>query len=344
MRSVNRAMLQAYWLVGRRIVEEEQLGESKAGYGEYIIKNLSEALQKEFGKGFSLRNLQQMRLFFIEYPIAQTVSAQLGTQESKKAQTVSAELEPGKRKPQTVSAVFQLPDFQLSWSHYLVLIRIDDKAERAFYEIEAAKNNWSLRELKRQFDSGLYMRLALSKDKKAVRALAEKGNIIQSAKDLIKDPYILKFLNLPEHDRYSEDELEHELIDKLQQFLIELGTGFTFVARQQRITIEEEHFHIDLVFYNRLLRCFVILDLKIGKLRHQDIGQMQMYVNYYDRYVKTADENKSIGIILYRDKSEALVEITLPEDNDRIFASRYKTILPDKEVLRQLLAGKSDHL
>ena len=315
-------MVQAYWLVGRRIVEEEQLGETRAVYGKYLIRNLSIELQKEFGKGFSERNIEQMRLFYLLYSIPQTLSAELGI--TGIAQTVPAEL--------------AVPDFQLSWSHYLFLIRIDDKDERNFYEIESTKNQWSLRELKRQFDSALYLRLALSTDKDGVKALATRGQLIETAKDAIKDPYILEFLNLPPNKQYSESELENGLIDKLEDFLLELGTGFTFVARQKRITLESEHFFIDLVFYNRLLRCFVVIDLKIGKLKHQDIGQMQMYVNYYDRFVKTEEENKTIGIILCRNKSETLVEITLPKDNDQIFASKYQTILPAKEELRKILA------
>ncbi len=237
-----------------------------------------------------------------------------------------------------MSRKLQTPDFQLSWSHYLVLIRITNTEERRFYEIEAAKNQWSLRELKRQFDSALYLRLALSTDKEGIKALATHGQIIETAKDAVKDPYILEFLNLKEHYRYSESDLENELIDKLEHFLLELGKGFTFVARQKRITFDEKHFHIDLVFYNRLLRCFVLIDLKIGELTHADIGQMQMYVNYYDRFVKVEDENKTVGIILCQDKSETLVEITLPEDNKQIFASRYQTILPSKEELKNLLA------
>ncbi len=222
------------------------------------------------------------------------------------------------------------------------MLRIEDKDERAFYEIESAKNNWSLRELKRQFDSALYLRLALSTDKEGIKNLAAVGQVMESPKDAVKDPYILEFLNLNQHYRYSESDLEHELIDKLEYFLLELGTGFTFVARQKRINFDEKHFYVDLVFYNRLLRCFVVIDLKIGELTHQDIGQMQMYVNYYDRFVRTEDENKTIGIILCRDKSETLVEITLPEDNEQIFASRYQTLLPDKEVLKMLLSEKSD--
>ena len=320
--SINKAMLDAYWLVGKRIVEEEQMGESRAAYGKGLMKNLSTELQKEFGKGFSVNNLQNMRLFYITYPIQQTVSANLQISE-------------------TLSRKSATPDFRLSWSHYQVLMRITDKDERSFYEIEAVKNQWSLRELKRQFDSALYLRLALSKDKEGIKSLAAKGQIIESAKDAIKDPYILEFLNLPEHSRYSENELENELINKLEHFLLELGKGFTFVARQKRITFDEKHFYIDLVFYNRLLRSFVIIDLKIGELQHQDLGQMQMYVNYYDRFVKTEEENRTIGIILCKDKNETLIEITLPEGNDQIFASRYKTILPSKKELKKLLAGKN---
>lgn len=307
-RSINQAMVQAYWLVGKRIVEEEQQGEAKAAYGKGVIKSLSAALQAEFGKGFSERNIENMRAFYLQYPI-----------------------------PQTVSAELQTPDFQLSWSHYQMLLRIENKEERAFYAIEAAQNNWSLRELKRQFDSALYLRLALSTDKADIKKLAHEGQIIQKPQDAVKDPYILEFLQLQEHSRYSENDLENALIDKLEHFLLELGKGFTFVARQKRISFDERHFYIDLVFYNRLLRCFVLIDLKIGDLKHQDLGQMQMYVNYYDRFIKLEEENKTIGIVLCQDKSETLVEITLPEDNQHIFASRYQTVLPSKQELHALL-------
>ena len=307
-RSINQAMVQAYWLVGKRIVEEEQQGEAKAAYGKGVIKSLSAALQAEFGKGFSERNIENMRAFYLQYPI-----------------------------PQTVSAELQTPDFQLSWSHYQMLLRVENKEERAFYAIEAAQNNWSLRELKRQFDSALYLRLALSTDKADIKKLAHEGQIIQKPQDAVKDPYILEFLQLQEHSRYSENDLENALIDKLEYFLLELGKGFTFVARQKRISFDERHFYIDLVFYNRLLRCFVLIDLKIGDLKHQDLGQMQMYVNYYDRFIKLEEENKTIGIVLCQDKSETLVEITLPEDNQHIFASRYQTVLPSKQELHALL-------
>jgi predicted nuclease of restriction endonuclease-like (RecB) superfamily len=310
-KSINLAMIQAYWLIGKRIVEEEQQGEMRAEYGKKLLVQLSKELKNSFGKGFSADNLENMRKFYLSYSISETLSRKLS-----------------------------LPDFKLSWSHYLTLIAIKDTKERSFYEIEAVTNKWSLRELKRQYNSGLYMRLALSTDKEGVKKLSEKGQIVESPADAIKDPYVLEFLHLKEHYRYSETDLENALIDKLETFLLELGKGFTFVARQKRISFDEKHYRIDLVFYNRLLRCFVLFDLKIGELQHEDIGQMQMYVNYYDRNVKLDEENKTIGIILCQRKSDLLVEMTLPEGNDQIFASRYYTVLPSKEELRNLLASK----
>jgi predicted nuclease of restriction endonuclease-like (RecB) superfamily len=221
------------------------------------------------------------------------------------------------------------------------LIRIDDENERSFYEIESFKNNWSVRELQRQFDSALFTRLALSRNKDKTKELSEKGLIFEKPKDAIKDPYILEFIGLPEHTEYSESELEQEIIDKLEHFLLELGNGFTFVSRQKRITFDDKHFRIDLVFYNRLLKCFVLIDLKIGEIKHQDLGQMQMYVNYYDREIRLDEENKTIGIVLCRDKSESVVEYTLPENNEQIFASKYKTVLPSKEELKSLIAERN---
>ena len=236
------------------------------------------------------------------------------------------------QKYETVS-----PKFKLSWSHYIFLIRIIEDDERNFYEIETIENSWSLRELKRQFNSGLYERLKLSLDKSKVKRLSSKGQVIESPKDMIKDPYILEFVGLPIRSHYSENELEQRLIDKLESFLLELGKGFTFVARQKRITIDEKHFSVDLVFYNRFLKSFVVVDLKIGELKHQDIGQMMMYVNYYDRHEKTEDENLTVGIILCKDKSHGIVEMTLPEDNNQIYASKYLTILPNKDEFKKLL-------
>lgn len=301
--AVNITMTRTYWQIGKRIVEEEQEGKTRAGYGKELLINLSKELSLEFGDGFSVRNLENMRKFYVCFQKTQTVSAK----------------------------------FKLSWSHYIFLTRITNEDERNFYEIEASSNAWSLRELKRQFDTGLFERLQLSNDKTKVKELASKGQIITSVEDMIKDPYILEFVGLPVLDSYSESQLEQKLIDKLEDFLLELGKGFTFVARQKRITIDEKHFAVDLVFYNRFLKCFVVVDLKIGELKHQDIGQMMMYVNYFDRFEKTEDENKTIGIILCKDKSKALVEMTLPEDNNQIYASKYLTVLPNKEEFQKLL-------
>lgn len=321
VRAVNQTMVYTYYEIGRMIVEEEQQGKERAEYGKQVLEDLALRLTQDFGKGFSVVNLRQMRAFFLTYSIQQTTSAELQFVENKE----SAISETTSRK------------FILSWSHYLKLMRIENPNERSFYEIECASNNWSLKELQRQFDSALYERLALSRDKAGIKQLAEKGQMIEKSTDMLKDPYILEFLDLPEHHQYSESDLETAIIDKLEHFLLELGKGFTFVARQSRMTIDEKHFKADLVFFNRLLKCFVVIDLKIGELTHQDIGQMQMYVNYHDRQVKLPEENKTIGIILCKDKSQTLVEITLPQDNDQIFASRYHTVLPDKQAFINLL-------
>ncbi len=245
---------------------------------------------------------------------------------------------------QKVSAQFEnLPETQegrkffLSFSHYVSLMRISNIDERHFYEIEAVRNGWGVKELGRQYDSALYERLALSRDKEGVERLSTEGQIIEKPEDLLKDPYVLEFTGLPELAKYSETDLETKIIDHLQEFLLELGRGFTFVGRQVRFTFEDEHYRVDLVFFNRLLRCFVLFDLKIGRLKHQDIGQMQMYVNYYDRKVKLEDENPTIGILLCKNKNDAVVEMTLPEDNSQIFASKYLTVLPSKEELKKLM-------
>jgi len=309
IQAVNHTMVLTYFEIGRIIVEEEQNGNERAEYGTQLLTLLSQNLTLEFGKGFSITNLKQMRQFYLTY------SKQIRI---KKGQTVSDE-------------------FKLSWSHYLKLMRIEDEIERKFYEIETLKNNWSLRELERQYDSALFTRLTISKNKDEIIKLSEQGHVIETAKDAIKDPYILEFIGLPEQNIYSESELEQKLIDKLEHFLLELGTGFTFVSRQNRISFDDKHFRIDLVFYNRILRCFVLIDLKIGELKHQDIGQMQMYVNYYDRKVKLEEESKTIGIILCQNKSEAVVEFTLPENNTQIYASKYMTVLPSKETLIKLI-------
>lgn len=322
IKTINQTMVITYYEIGKRIVEQEQGGKERAEYGKQVIKKLSKVLTTEFGKGFSVRSLEQMRQFYLVYSKPQTLSA------------VS------KNKSQSMSAKSESIDFRLSWSHYLTLMRIDNEKERQFYEIEADKNNWSVRELKRQYNSALYTRLVLSRDKEKVKELSEKGLVLEKAKDVVKDPYILEFLGLPERSEYSESQLEQQLINKIEHFLLELGNGFSFVARQKRISFDDKHFHIDLVFYNRILRCFVLIDLKVGELKHQDLGQMQMYVNFYDRTVISEDENKTIGIVLCQNKSDIVVEFTLPENNKNIFASKYKTVLPSKEELKLLIEQK----
>ncbi len=295
--AVNNAMLLAYWEVGRAIVEEEQQGEARAEYGKRLIHELALRLSNEFGKGFDRSNLWNMRAFYLAYPILDAVRR------------------------------------ELSWTHYRLLLRVVKTGARAFYEIEAVNSRWSTRELERQINSLLFERLALSRDKEGVLALAQQGHEIQRPSDLVKDPYVLEFVGLRQDMRFLEADLERALMDNLLQFLLELGKGFAFMGRQQRITLDGEHYYIDLVFYNRLARCFVLFDLKLGKLTHQDLGQMQMYVNYYQREMMAADENPPIGIVLCADKSEAVVRYTLPEDNSTIFTSRYRLYLPTEEEL-----------
>jgi len=314
-RNINTAMVMTYFEIGRMIVVDEQQGKKRADYAEETLKSLSLDLTREFGKGFSERNLENMRKFYLLYA-------------TKISQTVSA-------KSETLSRISPII-FQLSWSQYVFLIKLSEN-ERKFYEIEAVKQNWSLRELERQFNSSLYERLALSRDKHRVKELSQKGHILTTPQDAIKEPYVLEFLGLKEESSYSESDLETAIINKIEHFLLELGKGFLFVGRQKRFTFDEEHFFVDLVFYNRLLRCFVLIDLKIGKLKHQDIGQMQMYVNYYDRMIKSPDENSTIGIILCKEAKKAVVEFTLPKDKEQIFARKYQLYLPSKEELKRQL-------
>lgn len=300
-RSINTEMVITYWQIGKEVVEEEQRGKKRAEYGEKILENLSQELTADFGKGFDFSNLTNMRKFYLVYPI--------------------------------LDALRQ----ELSWTHYRILMRIEKPEARSFYEIECIKNNWSARELERQKGSLLFERLALSKDKKAVMRLAKKGQELQKHEDMIKDPYVLEFIGLPQQPKLYENNLEQALIDNLSCFLLELGKGFTFVARQKRISFDGDHFYIDLVFYNTILKCYVLIDLKIGKLAHQDIGQMQMYVNFYDREIIQADDNPTVGLILCEDKKDAVVRYTLTKDNKQIFASRYKLYLPSEdELIREL--------
>ncbi len=298
---INQTLVKTYWEIGQRIVEFEQKGREKAEYGSKLLDQLSGDLIQLHGPGFSAYSLRKMRLFYLSFPKWATVSP------------------------------------KLSWSHYRLILRVEDKVTREFYVKECENESWSVRELDRQINSMLFERLALSKDKKSVLMLAKKGQVVGTAQDLVKDPYVLEFLGLNELSSYSETELEEKLISNLKNFLLELGKGFAFIARQQRLTLEDEHFYVDLVFYNRLLSCFVLLELKIGKITHKDLGQLQMYVNYYDRKVKLSEENPTIGILLCADKNEAVVKYTLTEGNKQVFASKYKLYLPSKEELEREL-------
>ena len=301
IRSVDTVRVQMYWKLGERIFIEEQKGQDRAEYGAYLLQNVALEIEKEFGSGFSVRQLERARQFYRTYPIATALRT------------------------------------QLNWYQYRLLIQIDDKDKREYYELETANNNWTGRELERQINSGLYERLLLSNDKKSVLEVARKERQPESPTEIIKDPMVLEFLGLKPDAAYYEKDLERALITNLQAFLLELGNGFSFVARQKRILLEDDEFFADLVFYNRLLRCFVIIELKTHKITHEDIGQLQMYVNYYDRNEKAPDENPTIGILLCADKNDLLVKYTLPENNSTILASKYQLYLPTEKQLAEQL-------
>jgi predicted nuclease of restriction endonuclease-like (RecB) superfamily len=331
VRKVNATIIFTYYEIGRMIVDDEQNGKSRAEYAEQTLKQLSVDLTRDFGKGFSQRNLEYFRKFYLNYSDRISKTSPAKTPESKRAKMIKK----ADRISQTLSAFSQ--NFPLSWSHYVLLVKIDNKEEQRFYEIESERNNWSVRELQRQFNSSLYERLALSKDKKGVKELARKGQIIEKPTDALKHYTVLEFLDLREDERYSESDLENAIINKIEHFMLELGKGFLFESRQKRFTFDGDSFFVDLVLYNRLLKCYVLIDLKIGRLTHQDIGQMQMYVNYYDRKIKLPEENSTIGIILCKEENKTAVEFTLPENNKTIFAKEYKLYLPSKDQLRKQL-------
>ncbi len=336
-RDVHLVQVHTNFEIERRIVEQEQKGQNRAAYGQEVMVALANRLKKEFGRGYSETNLKLMRLFYLqdETRIRQTASGQ-----SKKSQLqphpIRQTLSDESKITQTTSGKSDPRPFTLSWSHYVFLLGVKNPDERSFYEIESTSQDWTLRELKRQFDSSLYERLALSRDKKGIRRLARKGQIIANPADILKEPLVLEFLGLHENPRYSESDLETALIDHLEHFLLELGKGFLFEARQRRFTFDGEHFFVDLVFYNRLLRCYVLIDLKLGRLTHQNLGQMLMYVNTFDRDIKLPEENPTVGIVLCRQKNKAIVEITLPK-NANIHASEYQLYLPSKEELQRKL-------
>ncbi len=297
VRAVNNELLKANWEIGKYIVEYEQHGNEKAEYGSSLLTNLSKDLKSRFGKGFSKSNVYLMRQFYLKYQKFQSVTG------------------------------------KLTWTHYAELLGISDDNTRKFYEKQAENENWSVRELKRQINSSLFERIALSKNKKNVLKLSQQGLIINEAKDIVKDPYVLEFLQIPEEQRMTENKLEQKIIDNLQTFLLELGKGFSFVGRQYRITLANDHFYVDLVFYHRILKCFVLIDLKTKHVKHQDIGQMNMYLNYFKSEESTEDDNPPIGIVLGADKNDILVEYAIGGISNNIFVSKYQLHLPDKKVL-----------
>ncbi len=301
MQAVNAHLLETYWQVGRYIVEFEQVGKARADYGKTLIVNLARDLSLRHGKGFSRSNLIYMRLFYLRYPISQK------------------------------------PSHQLSWSHYVELLKIDDDLERGFYEKQAIAERWSVPELRRQKATSLFLRLVASKDKAGILQLAARGQLVEQPADLLREPYVFEFLKVPEPWRVSETQLETLLCDNLQQFLLELGKGFTFVGRQYRITLNNTHYRVDLVFYHRILRCFVLIDLKIDEVRHHDIGQMNLYLGYFANEENIEGDNPPIGIILSRHKDELLVEYATYQMNSQLFVQKYQLYLPDRDELRREL-------
>ncbi|MDO4962492.1 MAG: PDDEXK nuclease domain-containing protein [bacterium] len=306
-KTVNTEMINLYWNIGKMIVDMQE-GNPKAKYGDYLIERVSDKLSLEFGKGFSNRNIKRMRKFYLCYSNRTTLLS------------------------------------QLTWSHYLELIKIDDVNKRNFYMHECINSNWDVRELQRQRTTLLYERLLASKDKNKVFELSTVGHKLSEPKDIIKDPFVLEFLDIKENTNYLESDLEKNILNHLKEFLLELGKGFTYVGNQVRITLDTEHYYPDLVFYNRILKCFVIIDLKIGKVTHKDIGQMQMYVNYYDREIKDNKENKTIGILLSTDKNETIVKYTLPEDNQTIFSSEFRLTIPTEEEFINVIESEKKNL
>ena len=306
-KTVNTEMIDLYWNIGK-IVMEKQNGSDRAKYGEYLIENISEKLTNDYGKGFSSRNIKRMRKLYQCYPNRTTLLS------------------------------------QLTWSHYLELIKIDDVNKRNFYMNECINSNWDVRELQRQRTTLLYERIINSKDKDKILEISNMGNKLNEPKDIIKDPFVLEFLDIKENTNYLESDLENNILNHLKEFLLELGKGFTYVGNQVRITLDTEHYYPDLIFYNRILKCFVIIDLKIGKVTHKDIGQMQMYVNYYNRNIKSNDENKTIGILLSTDKNETIVKYTLPEDNKTIFSSEFRLTIPSEREFIDVIENEKKNI
>ena len=354
-RSVNSALVQANWLIGRQIVEAEQKGKSRAAYSSRLLKTLSETLEKDYGNGFSVSALQYMRAFYLAYPALLDIqhAAGVGSEKQHAVRVESAQGSPDAKGHalRDLSASATEADWQpgrlhagLSWTHYRTLLKVERREARDFYEIEAIRNGWSARQLERQINTFLFDRLLKSRDKAGVLALANEGLVLARPLDAIKDPYVLEFLDLPESHRLVESRVEEALISRLQDFLLELGSGFAFIGRQVRLTLDGDHFYPDLVFYHVKLKCYVVIDLKVEKLTHGDLGQMQMYVNYYDREIAGPEDQPTIGLILCADKNEAMVRYVLDDKAKQIFASRYQFQLPSEDVLRAEIKREMEEL
>jgi predicted nuclease of restriction endonuclease-like (RecB) superfamily len=342
---VNSAHVLANWLIGQQIVEAEQGGKARASYGKQLLEKLSADLGAEYGSGFSVTALKYMRMFYLGYPEL------VGIGHAPSDKSKDGGLGPIGHALRDVFAPATDAEWQpgrlhngLAWTHYRALLKVERRDVRDFYEIEAARSGWSARQLERQINSLLFERLLKSRDKAGVLELANEGLIPARPEDAIKDPYVLEFLNLPESHRLVESEIEQALISRLQDFLLELGSGFAFIGRQVRLTLEGDHFYPDLVFYHVRLKCYVVIDLKVDKLTHGDLGQMQMYVNYYDHEIAGAEDQPTIGLILCADKNEAMVRYVLDDKSRQIFASRYQFQLPSEEVLRAELKREIDEL
>lgn len=344
-RSVNSALVQANWLIGLQIVEAEQQGKSRAAYSSRLLETLSKSLEKEYGSGFSVTALKYMRMFYLGYP------ALLEIRHAVRDESAVSGAKAKSHALRDFSALDTEADWQpgrlhagLAWTHYRTLLKVDRREARDFYEIEAIRNGWSARQLERQINTFLFDRLLKSRDKAGVLALANEGLVLAQPLDAIKDPYVLEFLDLPESHRLVESRVEEALISRLQDFLLELGSGFAFIGRQVRLTLDGDHFYPDLVFYHAKLKCYVVIDLKVEKLTHGDLGQMQMYVNYYDREIAEPGDQPTIGLILCADKNESMVRYVLDDKAKQIFASRYQFQLPSEEVLRAEIRREMEDL
>ena len=297
--AINTEMLTAYWHIGKHIVEYEQGGKLKADYGKALLVELSKDLKLRYGRGFSRSNLNYMRLLYLRYPKCETLS------------------------------------HKLSWSHYYELLKIEDDKARAFYEQQAISANWSVRELKRQKKTGLYHRIAIGKNTDKILQLSKEGQILQTEEDLIRSPYVFEFLNFPENYAYTESDLEKALIDNLQSFLLELGKGFAYMGRQQRLSLNNRHYYVDLVFYHVYLKCYILIDLKIGEVAHEHIGQMKLYLGYYTQEINSASDNPPIGLILSEEKDDVMVEYAMLNDSSKLVVSKYQLYLPNVEELKR---------